>query len=208
MDLTKTDMVAIEAGDSSYINNKGADLYTEGKYDLAIEYYRIAASMGDEHSISNLGYCYLYGRSIEKNPSLAIAYFKLAAKKDDIDALYKLGDIYKRGLGVEKDKSLALYYFEKALNAFHKNNYASFEYYPSLFLSMAQEYMPNGNYKLDLRRACDYLHMAIEGYEFQIGQGSTFYAEALKMAQSLYADPMFDEIKHAKFCDFHDDCTE
>lgn len=94
LNLTAADMAAISKGDSDYINGKGAKHYSDEEYKLAVEYYHIGASMGNVDSISNLGYCYLYGRDIEQNISLAMAYFKVAADRKSADAAYKLGDIY------------------------------------------------------------------------------------------------------------------
>lgn len=87
-------MNAVSLEDSNYINGKGAKLYCGGRYKSAVEYYRLAAAMGNVQATANLGYCYLYGRDIEPNLSLAIAYFKIASVNDNIDAAYKLGDIY------------------------------------------------------------------------------------------------------------------
>ena len=67
--------------------------------------------MGDMNAVSNLGYCYLYGRDIEQNTSLAIAYFKTAAENGVIDAMYKLGDIYSSDKWNVKDVELSLYYY-------------------------------------------------------------------------------------------------
>lgn len=77
--LTKADFIAIENGDGVYLNGKGANFYRQEKYEEAIEYYRLAAAMGNVDSISNLGYCYMYARSVPGNISLALAYFEAAA---------------------------------------------------------------------------------------------------------------------------------
>lgn len=52
--LTVTDNNAVLLDDSNYINNKGANLYRPDTYLEAVEYYRLAAAMGNVHSISNL----------------------------------------------------------------------------------------------------------------------------------------------------------
>ena len=65
--LTNADIVAISEENDVHFNNIGAEYYRKGEYENALEYYRISASMGNDQAISNLGYCYLYGRSIEKN---------------------------------------------------------------------------------------------------------------------------------------------
>ena len=62
VELSATDMAAIREGADAYLNNKGANLYKEDTYYQSVEYYRLAAAMGEVHSVSNLGYCYLYGK--------------------------------------------------------------------------------------------------------------------------------------------------
>ena len=113
-ELTATDRTAVDRGDSNYINNKGAALYREGTYAQAVEYYRLAAAMGNIHAVSNLGYCYLYGRDTEPDTQLAIAYFKTAAAGGDVDAAYKLGDIYSRDKWGLKDPEMSVYYYRMA----------------------------------------------------------------------------------------------
>ena len=49
--LTETDNNAVLLNDSNYINNKGANLYRPDTYKEAVEYYRLAAAMGNVHSI-------------------------------------------------------------------------------------------------------------------------------------------------------------
>ena len=88
--LSNTDSIAIDLYDSNYINNKGAKLYRPESYAESVEYYRLAATMGNVQSISNLGYCYLYGRGIEADLSLAVAYFKFDIKIESEDKVYEL----------------------------------------------------------------------------------------------------------------------
>ena len=114
--LTATDFNAIDLLDSNYINSKGAKRYIEEDFMTAVEYYRLAAAMGNPQAISNLGYCYLYGRDIEPNLSLAIAYFKIAARHELVDAAYKLGDIYGSDKWGVKDKEMSNYYYRMAIS--------------------------------------------------------------------------------------------
>ena len=46
-ELTAADMTAVDLRDSNYINNKGANLYKSENYASAVEYYRLAAAMGN-----------------------------------------------------------------------------------------------------------------------------------------------------------------
>lgn len=79
--LSSADYAAIMNKDDGYINQKGAQFYTMCNYADAVQYYHIAAAMGNCDAISNLGYCYLYGRDMEQNTSLALAYFRMAASR-------------------------------------------------------------------------------------------------------------------------------
>lgn len=207
-ELSNVDMRAIELGDSLYINNKGAKYYNEGKYELAIEYYKIASSMGNIHAVSNLGYCYMYGRSVEKNMSLALTYFKIAAQKNDVDALYKLGDIYKNGYGVDTDYELALYYYDKALYIIETDDNIDIYDYPSVYLSLAKEYMPKGLKHTNIERAYRYLKIARDGYEILISdEAASYYKNAYESTLKLLDEDIFSELKREdeEECAFEDD---
>ena len=58
--LTNADLNALKSGDSNYLNSKGAKLYREENYKEAVEYYRIAAALGNIDAVSNLGYCSIW----------------------------------------------------------------------------------------------------------------------------------------------------
>lgn len=195
MTLTKTDQVALETGNYAYLNEKGAKAYTAEDYETAVEYYRLAASMGCVQSISNLGYCYMYGRSIPKNMELALAYFLLAASHDDVDALYKLGNIYGNGAdGIEADTELSLYYYRKAI-CIVKQNFESEYQYPSLYFSVAKEMMPNGKMVCDLSTAYSYLQTAKKGYEIEKTGGVHYHKDALAQVLKALDDPCFEEVR-------------
>ena len=205
--LTETDMNAIALCDANYINNKGAKLYNAETYDRSVEYYRLAAAMGNVHAISNLGYCYLYGRSIEQNTSLAIAYFKIASMRGDVDAAYKLGDIYSRDKWVEKDSEMSIYYYRMAIT-FILGDDADFDHvmwcnelqnYPSLCYAFARELAPGGTLCTDINVAYQYLKHAQLGYEKCLANGEEMYKESyegvLKMLQESYFDLVRDKIE-------------
>ena len=58
--------VALEDFNSDYFNSRGAELYRDEEYETAIEYYRIAAAMGNVQSLANLGYCHYYEKMLEE----------------------------------------------------------------------------------------------------------------------------------------------
>lgn len=202
--LTNTDLRAIELGDAGYINNKGASLYAPETYAKAVEYYRLAAAMGDAHAISNLGYCYLYGRDIEQNTSLAIAYFTLAALREDVDAAYKLGDIYSRDKWVEKDTELSVYYYRMAASRVIRRDWQdgfSILYcealgrYPSLCYALGRELSRGGAMCTDLSCAYQFLKHAEVGYRRELANGAEFYRESYEGVLRLLADEQFNDVR-------------
>lgn len=194
-ELTGGDKLAVSRADSAYFNDKGASCYLKEDYERAVEYYRLAAVLGSDQSLSNLGYCYMYGRGIPRNDALAIAYFQLAAEDGDIDAIYKLGDIYRRGAcGVLKDPETASYYFHWAGDIVGDSP-TQLRRYPSLCKALALEKMPGGYLPTDLADAFEYLKLAKEGYEREIDAGAFFYEDSLVEVKDLLNDPVFYELR-------------
>ena len=212
--LTPTDMKAINLSDSNYLNNKGAKYYSSENYDEAVEYYRIAATMGNVLAISNLGYCYLYGRKIEKNLSLAIAYFKIAAMKNDVDAMYKLGDIYGSDKWGVKDQEMSAYYYRNAASLVihadlesNKTLYWCTELhkYPSLCFALGRELSKDGDMPTDLELAYQFLKHAEIGYKRDILNFNNMYKQSYESVLKLLADSQFDEIREIYDDRFNDD---
>ena len=155
--LTPADFAALASKDDGYFNQKGARHYTMSNYTDAVQYYHIAAAMGNCDAISNLGYCYLYGRNMEQNTSLALAYFRIAASHGHIDALYKLGDIYSRDTWVTKDVELSTYYYLQAANFIVDQNWGT---NPEVILAYTelQDY-PKARFSPTLKRHIFFLSM-------------------------------------------------
>ena len=203
MKMTKTEYLAIENKDSNYINNKGANLYKEETYDLSVEYYRLAAAMGNDQAISNLGYCYLYGRSIEQNTDLAIAYFKIAALSKNLDAIYKLGDIYGSDKWGVKDIELSIYYYRFAADIILEGDWSKYSLryhtklceYPSLSFALGRELSKNGSMSTDVYLSCLFLLIAKMGYEEAIRNGDAFYQSVYENVLKLLEDEQYVEIK-------------
>lgn len=197
--LTKTDELAIEKGDYNYINTKGADLYGKEIFEPSAEYYHLAAAMGSAQAISNLGYCYLYGRHTEQNISLGLAYFKIAAEREVIDAAYKLGRIYEQGFEpISPDPELSLYYYRMAWSYFQRHKYED-DYdataYPGLFFAMARATMPGGLMPTDIYKAFSNLVTAKVGYEVMVENGvGAFYQKDLDKVCELMKDKCFEPL--------------
>lgn len=75
----------------------GSHAYQEGDFETAVRLYRKAAEAGNVTALSNLGYCYYYGRSIPTDKEKARECWEKAAVLGDICAVYKLGDLYRNG---------------------------------------------------------------------------------------------------------------
>lgn len=196
MILSKTDQIALDKNDSNHFLNKGANLYAKGQYEDAVEYYHLAAAMGNNRAASNLGYSYLYGRHCEKNPSLAIAYFKLADERSDEnevteEASYKLGDIYEKGEYVEKDDELAYYYYDRAIRRIARWDKDEYEQNPSLCYAVARAIMPEGIGLTDIKEAYRLLKLARTGYEKNIENGFEPHEECLQQVETLLESPIF-----------------
>ena len=75
----------------------GAEAYQRKDYDTAIRFYQKSADAGNVTALSNLGYCYYYGRSVPVDKVKAKECWEEAAILGDIAAVYKLGDMYRNG---------------------------------------------------------------------------------------------------------------
>ena len=203
--LTPADFAALASKDDGYFNQKRARIYTMSNYTDAVQYYHIAADMGNCDAISNLGYCYLYGRNMEQNTSLALAYFRIAASHGHIDALYKLGDIYSRDTWVTKDVELSTYYYLKAANFIVDQNwgtnpevilaYTELQDYPSLCFALGRELLPNGTLFTNVEAAYLFLKHAEQGYQTFITNGQTMYEKSYKHVQELLAQSQFNDFR-------------
>ncbi len=195
MELTGADYVAVSRADGDYFNEKGANCYLQEDYQRAIEYYRLGAILGNVDSLSNLGYCYMYGHGTNRQGSLALAYFELASRDGSIDAIYKLGDIYRRGAcGVTVDPERASYYFHWA-EGIIGDSPRQLRRYPSLCKALAIEKMPGGYLPTDLEDAFEYLKLAKEGYEQEIQYGAHYYEKSLQEVETLLTSFVFNELR-------------
>ena len=207
INLTATDMAAIREGSMGYLTNKGANLYKDDTYYQSVEYYRLAAAMGEVQAISNLGYCYLYGRSIESNTSIAIGYFTIAANKGNVDAAYKLGDIYSNDKWGVKDKELSNYYYNIAADFIIDDDWRrggtfywaiQLQAFPSLCYALARETFVDGSMPTDLRVSYQFLKHAEIGYQLALANGDKMYEESyegvLKLLKNKNYDAVRDEI--------------
>ena len=202
-ELTKADHIAIDHNDHGYLNNKGAEYYSKGKYDLAVEYYRLAAAMGDDQAISNLGHCYLYGRQIEADLSLALAYLKIACDKGNVDAAYKLGDIYGSDKWGIKDRELSVYYYRVAAVFMFGDDFSldrirndeNILSYPSLCFALGREHGLDGQLPTEMELSYVYLGTARKGYDRELMNGNRMYEQAYNGVLEYLNRPEYQPIR-------------
>lgn len=200
--LSETDYRAINLNDGNHFTNKGANLYNEDTFYKSVEYYRLGAALGEIHAISDLGYCYLYGRDIEQNTSIAIAYFMIAGNKGDIDALYKLGDIYGNDKWGVKDIELSIYYYNKAAEILLSDNNApgivhrsDLQRFPSLCFALGREFSIDGHMPCDLDLSYQFLKHAEYGYKTALNNGDTFYKDVYNNLLEFIDRDCYDNIR-------------
>ena len=92
-----------ETNNPEYMVELGAWYYGQKQFDLAEEYYLMAAKLGYNDAYECLGYIYYYGRVGHPDYEKAFHYYKLASDQGNLIASYKLADMYKNGYYVQKD---------------------------------------------------------------------------------------------------------
>lgn len=70
------------------------------------------ANKGDIYAPFHVGYCYLHGEGVKRDPAEAAKWFKLGAQRGDIQAALELAFIYQKGEGVQQDKKEAIRWFK------------------------------------------------------------------------------------------------
>ncbi len=185
--LNRSDIESIKLSENQHDNsqdieylNEGATAYQQGDYETAVKLYRKSAAMGNVVALSNLGYCYYYGRSIPVDKEKAKTFWEQAAIFGDIAAIYKLGDMYRFG---DLKKSIAysdaLYCraFDLALKS--EDIYV----YPDAFLRMLQycpEKLDEWKFdKVELARQC------VEGIKARIEDGDHYSGRVLQKAEAI-----------------------
>jgi len=161
----------------------GADAYQNGDYETAMMYYKQSAKLGNVTALSNLGYCYYYGRDISVNKEKAKKYWEKAAMLGDIAALYKLGDMYRNGdLKQDLDYSHALY--KRAFNMSLKTD--DIYVYPDAYLRMLKYYPEEActNFQSieDIARGC------VSSLEARIADGDHYSKKVLEEAKAILAE--------------------
>lgn len=84
----------------------------------ALRWAHSAADAGNADAMDFVGFAYLRGAVVKRNPSIAFAYFKAAANKS-AQAAFNLGQCYYGAQGTEQDCAKALEWWKKAAEMGH-----------------------------------------------------------------------------------------
>ena len=133
-----------ETKDPEYMVELGGWYYEQRQFDLAEEYYLMAASLEYVDAYECLGYIYYYGRVGQPDYKKAFHYYKLASDKGNLVASYKLADMYKNGYYVSKDYAK---YVEimKSLYPLIQGATNTFDPVPEIYSRLAKIYVEEGN---------------------------------------------------------------
>jgi TPR repeat protein len=125
---------ALSADDLPELRRRAAEGDVKAQLDLAICYRdgksvakddveamrwaHRAADAGNADAMDFVGFAYLRGAVIKRNPTIAFSYFKSAAN-DSAQAAFNLGQCYFGAQGTEQDCEKALEWWQKAANNGH-----------------------------------------------------------------------------------------
>jgi TPR repeat protein len=144
----------------------GETEFVEQNYEKAVYYYNESMNKKqmefnfNTDALNNLGYCFYYGRTGEKNYKEAFLNFGKAAYLDHPNAMYKIGDMYNNGIYVEKNIETAFYWYKKSFNYSKNDDYIN----ASVAHRLGIAYMDGEVVEKDLLSALKYLQIAEKKY--------------------------------------------
>ena len=170
---------------SDELLNQGAKAYqseTPEGFRTAVRYYLESASLGNGQAMTNLGYCYTYGRGVTKNPAEGFRYFVQAAKLGNPEAIMKVADAYQCGQFVKKDEIRAFQFYRKLFQ--HLQETGELLDYPEVCLRLGRCYLEGKGTEADPRQARRFLVLAVHGYSLHEDQ-YFYYPKQRRLAEEL-----------------------
>lgn len=133
-----------ETNNPEYMVELGGWYYGQKQFDLAEEYYLMAAKLDYNNAYECLGYIYYYGRVGQPDYEKAFHYYKLASDQGNLVAAYKLAGMYKNGYYVQKDYPK---YVQIIKDLYPKIQGATntFDPVPEIYSRLAKIYVEEGN---------------------------------------------------------------
>ena len=133
-----------ETNNPEYMVELGVWYYGQKQFDLAEDYYLMAAKLNYVDAYECLGYIYYYGRVGQPDYEKAFHYYKLASDQGNIVAAYKLADMYKNGYYVQKDYPKYVQII-KSLYPLLQGATNTFDPVPEVYSRLAKIYVEEGN---------------------------------------------------------------
>lgn len=133
-----------ETNNPEYMVELGGWYYGQKQFDLAEEYYLMAAKLDYNNAYECLGYIYYYGRVGQPDYEKALHYYKLASDQGNLVAAYKLADMYKNGYYVQKDYPKYVQII-KSLYPLLQGATNTFDPVPEIYSRLAKIYVEEGN---------------------------------------------------------------
>lgn len=133
-----------ETNNPEYMVELGGWYYGQKQFDLAEEYYLMAAKLDYNNAYECLGYIYYYGRVGQPDYEKAFHYYKLASDQGNLVAAYKLADMYKNGYYVQKDYPKYVQII-KSLYPLLQGATNTFDPVPEIYSRLAKIYVEEGN---------------------------------------------------------------
>ena len=122
----------------------GGYYYEKGKFNLALEYYELAASYNYEPAYECLGYIWYYGRTGKKDYKKAFEYFSKSMENGNLNSTYKVADMYKNGYYVDKNINTYIHMIEELFKKV-KDCKNVFDPVPEVFTRLAKIRVEQGD---------------------------------------------------------------
>ena len=103
------------------LNNKGSEFYDKNDFNSAVQYFFAAAEKGHSTAQSWMGFCYEYGKGVEKDYAEAVKWYRKSANQGSAYAANRLAECYYYGRGVEKSYAEAVKFYRPAADNGNKN---------------------------------------------------------------------------------------
>ena len=100
---------------------QGKTLFDRQEYDSAHKLLEQAAVLDYAPAMNAVGFCYQYGRGVDKDYAKALMWYKRASAEGDGTGAYNAGWIYLNGVGVSKDETEARKWYILAAQRGHED---------------------------------------------------------------------------------------
>ena len=85
-----------------------------GKFTRDLFWERMGAESGDPNAMIQMGFAYMTGDGVERDPVKAVEYYRMAAELDEPVGQYNMGVQCARGEGIQRDFAAAIDWMKKA----------------------------------------------------------------------------------------------